>query len=107
MLISDLNIIGARIYQFRKQAGFTQEETAERADISCRAYADIERGSTGARLETLVKICAALGITPDDLLTETEKAPPVQEELEKKLSACTPKQREAALKILDAYLEAL
>ncbi len=109
MLISDLNIIGARLYQFRKRAGLTQEETAEKADISCRAYADIERGTTGARLETLVKICDALKITPNDLLTapDAAHAPPTPEALAERLAACTQKQRDTALLLLDVYLDGL
>ena len=109
MLISDLNIIGARLYRFRKQTGLTQEETAEKADLSCRAYADIERGTTAARLDTLIRICRAIGITPNDLLTEPDgaKMPPTQDVVAERLATCTQKQRDTALLLLDVYLDSL
>ncbi|MBQ6019070.1 MAG: helix-turn-helix transcriptional regulator [Clostridia bacterium] len=109
MLISDLNIIGTRLYRFRKQAGLTQEETAEKADISCRAYADIERGSAAARLDTLIHICNAIGITPNDLLTDPDgvSAPLTQDAIAERLTACTQKQRDTALLLLNVYLDSL
>ena len=70
MLTTDLRAIGNKLYSFRKTAGKTQEELAEAASVSGRTYADIERGKTNMRVETLLKICAALNITPDDILTE-------------------------------------
>ncbi len=104
MLIFDLRTIGQKLLRYRKAAGMTQEELAEAANLSPRAYADIERGSVGARLESLLKICAALRITPDDVLTET--APDtdrLREELIGKIKTGSAKELEPALKILDIY----
>ena len=70
MLIYDLNVIGNRLYALRKRMGMTQTELAEAAGLSDRAYADIERGSVNMRIETVLKICEALHITPDEILTE-------------------------------------
>ena len=53
MLVSDLIRVGNRLLGFRKKAGLTQSEAAELAGLSDRAYADIERGSTNMRVETL------------------------------------------------------
>ena len=63
MLISDLNLIGENLYHFRKKCGLTQSEVAELAELSDRTYADIERGNTNMRIDTLIKICSALKIT--------------------------------------------
>ena len=68
MLISDLYMIGNNLYKVRKTKGLTQAEVAEISDLSDRAYADIERGSVTMRIDTLLKICAALHITPNDIL---------------------------------------
>lgn len=70
MLITDLKTLGNKLYEFRKAAGLTQEAAAEKASVCARTYADIERGTVNMRVWTLLRICKALGITPDDLLTE-------------------------------------
>lgn len=42
-------------------------EVAEKANFSDRTYADIERGSVNMRIETILRICDALNITPNDI----------------------------------------
>ena len=74
MLISDLNTIGNNLYKIRKLRGLTQSEVAELSELSDRAYADIERGNVNMRIDTLLKICVTLKITPNDiLLTDTDQ----------------------------------
>ena len=69
MLVSDNHQIGNNLYKIRKEAGLSQFEAASLAEISDRTYADIERGTTTMRVDTLCKICSALKITPDVILT--------------------------------------
>ena len=108
MLISDMHIIGNKLLSFRKQKGLTQAEVAELAEISDRTYADIERGSTNMRMETLVSICKALKITPNEIFIDNDNLLSVeQEELFKKLDSCSPKEKETASKILSAYLDSI
>ena len=70
MLVFDFGAIGNKLLAIRKQAGLTQNEVAELAGLSDRTYADIERGTVNMRIETILRICKALRITPDDILTE-------------------------------------
>lgn len=107
MLVFDVRIIGNNLLTIRKRAGLTQAEVAEKAGLSDRTYADIERGTANMRTETLVKICAALQITPDEILTESSSTEYKQSEIFERLSLCSPKERETALAILDAYLKSL
>ena len=108
MLISDVNIIGNKLLTFRKQKGLTQAEVAELAEISDRTYADIERGSTNMRMETLVSICKALNITPNQILIDDDNLLMIeQEKLFKQLNSCKTKERETALKLLSVYLNSL
>lgn len=99
--------IGSRLRTLRRRAGLTQLETAQRAGLSDRAYADIERGNVNLRAETILSICAALDVTPNDFLTETSQEPPWQRELLHRLKGCTPKERETALRLLFVYLDSL
>lgn len=107
MLIFDLYAIGNKLFELRKRRGLTQAEVAEKAGLSDRTYADIERGTANMRTETLLKICDALSITPDEILTEASSVELKQSELFEKLSSCSVKEKETALKILEAYLQSL
>lgn len=108
MLISNLVTIGNKLLAIRKRMGMTQAEVAEAAGLSDRTYADIERGTVNMRIETILKICNVLHITPDDILTEENPSlPSRQEALWEKLNACNPKDRETALQLLSVYLQSL
>ena len=108
MLIFELTKIGNRLYTFRKRLGLTQAEVAEGAELSTRTYADIERGSVNMRIETILKICQVLHITPDEVLTaDNSSVSAQQEELWQRLNQCTPSEKETALKLLAVYLDSL
>lgn len=108
MLLFDFRAIGNKLLSIRKRMGMTQAEVAEAAGLSDRTYADIERGSVNMRLETVLRICNALQITPDQVLTEEHTALTAKKEaLIRKLDSCTQKQQETALAIMNAYLQSL
>ena len=67
MLIFDTIQIGNKLLQFRKKSGLTQAEVAEAAGLSDRTYADIERGTVNMKIETVLRICGALKITPNEI----------------------------------------
>ena len=104
MLISNLKAIGDNLYAVRKTKGYTQADVAELSDLSDRTYADIERGTTAMRVDTLLKICSALGITPDNILVSEDEKEPLQEEILKDLNNCQSAQKTTALKLLKVYL---
>lgn len=108
MLLKDMHEIGNKLLAFRKRNGMTQMEVAEAAGLSGRTYADIERGTVNMRVETILRICDALHITPDEVLTRDELELSVQqEEVLSRLSSCSPKDRETALRLLAVYLESI
>lgn len=108
MLIFDLRTIGNKLLNVRKRMGMTQSEVAEAAGLSDRTYADIERGTVNMRIETLLRVCSALHITPDEVLTQNSDSPSAtQEELWERLQGCNPKDRETALQLLNIYLKSL
>ena len=108
MLIYDTRKIGNKILVLRKKCGLTQAELAEKAGLADRTYADIERGNVNMRIETLLKICDALHITPDAILTEENTALQLkQEEVMDKLSDCSEKEKQTALALINIYLSSL
>ena len=108
MLIFDFRAIGNKLLAIRKKAGLTQIEVAEAANLSDRTYADIERGTVNMRIETVLKICEALQITPDEVLTEDNpNLSAKQAELLDELNKCTMHQKETALELLAVYLKSI
>lgn len=108
MLISDPRQIGNRLLAIRKHIGLTQAEVAEAAGLSDRAYADIERGSVNMRIDTALRICQSLHITPDEILTAERPSFALRrEELLTRLDACRPDEQETALALLEVYLRSL
>jgi len=63
--------LGKRIKQQRILARMTQEKLAEKAGISLSFLGHIERGTRKASLDTVVKICNALGVSPNMLLQDS------------------------------------
>lgn len=108
MLVFDFNTIGNKLLVIRKRLGMTQAEVAEAAGLSDRTYADIERGSVNMRIETILRICDVLHITPDEILTEDDATVSAnQKEVWERLEACNSKDKETALQLLMVYLKSL
>lgn len=108
MLVTNMHIVGNKLYEIRKRSGLTRAEVAERANLSDRTYADIERGSSNMRAETLIGICNALHITPNEIFVDVEAALDVQqEEMFNRLNECSARERETALKLIEVYLDSL
>lgn len=69
--------VGRRVRQLRVAARMTQEQLAERADISVSFLSMIERGERAPHLETLERLARGLEIQLDALFRDIE---PVVEE---------------------------
>ncbi len=64
-----LLLIGKRIYEIRKKLGLTQEELAERADLTPQFISFAESGKRAMRVDNIVKLAGALHVSVDYLLT--------------------------------------
>ena len=70
--------LGLKIKRMRSKLGLTQEELAEKINVSQRTLSGIEIGENFLTAETLDKIIEALNTTPEELfgishLKETDK----------------------------------
>ena len=61
--------IGNRITERRKGLGWTQEELAEKADLTPQFVSYAESGKRAMRPENLLKLSKALNVSADYLLT--------------------------------------
>jgi len=68
----DYKQMGKRIAKRRYVLDLTQADLAEAADLSVTYTGSVERGAK-CSIETLMKICAALDVTPDYLLLGVDK----------------------------------
>ena len=66
--------IGQRIRKFRRAAGLSQEELAEKIDISTTHMSHIETGNTKLSLPVLTDIAMHLDVRADDLLFDIPRA---------------------------------
>ena len=64
-----LQDIGNRITELRKRLGWTQEELAEKADLTPQFVSYAESGKRAMRPENLLKLSKALNVSAEYLLT--------------------------------------
>jgi transcriptional regulator with XRE-family HTH domain len=70
---------GVRLRTFRLQAGLTQKDLARLCGVSVSTISAAEVNGRGIRLSTLLKICKALDIRPEQLADEPDKRQEVPE----------------------------
>jgi transcriptional regulator with XRE-family HTH domain len=62
-----LKLLGERIRQKRKVAGWTQEELADAAKIDRSYIGSVERGERNVTFTVLCRICAALKVDVSEI----------------------------------------
>ncbi|MCK1817393.1 helix-turn-helix domain-containing protein [Streptomyces sp. XM4011] len=68
--------VGRLIREARLHANLSQEELAERANLDRKTVSRIEGGVMSPRVDSLLDIADALGVSPRDLLPERLDPPP-------------------------------
>ena len=91
----DYTLLGKRLRSHRKRQNLSQEALAERAGISCVYLSHIENSRSIPSLETLVRLCRALSITPDSLLLGADVSGEayLKEEINGQFSLLSPSER--------------
>lgn len=69
MKTQELMEIGKRIANRRRELKLTQEQLAERMNVSIQMISNIERGNKAIKIENLVRLCGALKTSTDYILT--------------------------------------
>ncbi|MCC8196306.1 MAG: helix-turn-helix domain-containing protein [Ruminococcus sp.] len=82
---------GHRVGYLRRQNGLSQEELAERANLSREFISMVENSKTGLRVDSLVNIANSLGVSADDILVDCleHSASTADSELHRLLLDCT------------------
>lgn len=66
----DYRTIGCKIKEAREQKGYTQEQLAEKMNLSPQHISVIERGIKAPRLDTFIRLANILGVNADFLLRD-------------------------------------
>ncbi|WP_297420544.1 helix-turn-helix transcriptional regulator [Clostridium sp.] len=71
--MSDISVIGENIQKIRAMKGISAYEVAKRAGVGAATISEIESGKRQSlKSNTLEKIAAALGVSANDLMGDTE-----------------------------------
>lgn len=103
----DKLVMGDRIREARKKQNLTQEQLAEKLDVTVVYISQIERGLKLPSLPIFVKIVEILNVSADYLLRDFVSTRNLYGDnlYERKISRLTPKQRVALEALIDTYLE--
>jgi len=66
-------MLGETLKAARHQAGLTQEELAARAKLSREYVSKLERGQQSPTVDTLLRLCAILGVKASAILARVEQ----------------------------------
>ncbi len=76
----DYKWLGRRLAARRKELGYRQSYVEEKADLSYKYLSSIETGRSIPSLETLIRLCEVLDVTPDYLLLGAVHRPDTKNE---------------------------
>ena len=103
----DFCIIGKRLKQARKSKKMTQEQLAEKMEVSIAYLSKVETGKVHINLERLSQICSILNITEGEILNgvSNNSNSYLHYEFNELLKKSSPKNLKIAYKILKSILE--
>ena len=95
--------MGDRIKEARKEQRLTQDQLAERLDVSVEFIGQIERGLKLPSMQVFVKLIEALHVSADYLLRDSVSTEQLfgDRALGRKIEGLTPKQRIALEALID------
>lgn len=105
----DAKSMGSKIRTYRAKCGWSIKECAERAGISTRYLADIERGDKVPKLETFLDILNAVMASADDVLQNSLAVgyEAKSNDIIRKLESLDVTKRKQALDIFESVISSL
>lgn len=98
--------IGKRIREFRRKRGMTQEELAERIDITPHYLSALERGIYNIKLDMLIKMLNCLDCSADEVFCDvvSRSRPLAAGRLTEQLEALPAEEQEKILAVVDTMI---
>ena len=103
----EINIkVGEQVKKAREEAKLTQEQLAERIEVSPQYISDLERGVVGVSIQTLKTLCIELCVSSDRILFGSDSKDNIAV-VSNKLSSLSKKQIFILSDIISKYIEAI
>ena len=99
--------MGDRIREARKKCELTQEQLAEKLDVSVEFVGQIERGQKLPGMQVFIKLIEVLNVSADYLLRDSISTGKLfgENALGSKVDKLSPKERVALEALIDTYLQ--
>jgi len=103
----DYNIIGERLKKARIKKGLTQEQLAEKIDVSIAFLSRVERGSSHINLKRLNQICDILEVSEGYVLNgaDSKQENYLSKEFSELLKKCSPEKQKMIYEIAKTIVE--
>lgn len=103
----DYSVIGSRLKKARLAKKYTQEDLAEKIDVSVAFLSRVERGSSHLNLKRLAQICNLLDISEGYVLNGTSSSSEnyLEEEFSELLKGCSPEKQKLIYNIAKTIIE--
>ena len=104
----DYDVIGARIKEVRVSKNLTQENLAEKVNVSVAFLSRIERGSSRINLKRLNQICDCLNVSEGYILngSASNSSEYLDKEFNELLKNCSPEKKKMIYNVAKAIVEA-
>lgn len=105
----DRAVVGERLKRRRKHMGLTRSEIAEQIGIVEKYYADIERGTCGMSVETLMALAKLFGLSLDEMIYGEEicRSEMCQEEVMSQFEQLSPKARKYCTEMMALFIKGM
>lgn len=99
--------LGDRVRLAREKKSLTQEQLAEEIGVSNNYISNIECNHSIPSLDTLVKICNVLGVTPDYVLLDSlyKSTEYLRDDIAEMLKNCSSKTMHLISKVIKTIIE--
>lgn len=103
----DYNIVGERLKRARLEKELTQENLAEKLDVSVAYLSRVECGTSHINLKRLHQLCALLDVSEGYILSGTSEDSRnyLDEDFKNLLEKCTPEQQKLIYNIAKTVIE--
>jgi len=98
--------MGIRLKERRKMLKLTQEQMAEKLNVSIKHYGGVERGQAGFSIENLIEACNILGTDLDYLILGKDGEKDfLLEKVEKLYFSCPKEKRRYLIELMEVALK--
>lgn len=104
----DRRAVGMRLSTRRKQMGYSREYIANQVGIVEKYYADIERGTCGMSIETMIALADFYHFSLDEFIYGPEKQPKLEAEiLEEQFESLSSQERQCCAELIGLFIRGI